>query len=194
MDSIEYNLEFLEAMLSQLDQYLLSKETFWPLGETPVSVGPPFPRMSLGQMMLSLDELRVQANLMSPKQIQSYQDLSRAFDEAREQRPANLEKKAAAELRQRANLWAAYVNDLRQAERAAESYSQDVKHRVLTSRLTSFIKEEPALQEALAKVEAADAGLRTIFQAGGFIWHPRLKPLYDRSDYWFLYGRPVAQG
>lgn len=193
MQSIDYNLELLTRMLAEFNDFLLSKETFWPLGEAADSGGPPFPRLSLGQLLLTLDELQVQAELMAPKQIQQFQKLRQRFDVIRSERPANLEKKALDEHRQRANLWKAYVTDLREAERAVDSYSQDVTHRVLLNRLMTFIDQGSLPEESNAKVETADAGLRAIFQQGGFIWHPRLKPIYDRTEFWYLYGRPVQQ-
>jgi hypothetical protein len=193
MRSVEYNLELLANMLEEFNDFLLSKETFWPLTGSAQSTGPALPRLSLGQILLILDELQVQADLMAPKQIQQFQQLSEEFEIFRAERPANLEKKAIDEHRQRANLWQAYVVDLREAERAVESYSQDVTHRVLLDRLSTFITDGSVPEGIVAKVEAADAGLRGIFQQGGFIWHPRLKPIYDSAHYWFLYGRPVKQ-
>ena len=193
MQSVEYNLEFAQFMLGELKSYLLSKETFWPLGEQPSSGGPPFPRMSLGQLLLAFDELEVQAETMSPKQISQYQELSERFDEQQAERPANLEKKAWSEVQQRANLWNAYIDDLRDSNRAVESYAQDVFNRVILERLQTFLSEGEDLEELLKRVQAVDRALRGIFQKGGFIWHPRLKPLYEREEYWFLYGRPIPQ-
>lgn len=193
MQSLEYNLELASLMLAELNSFLLTDEAFWPLGETASTSGPPFPRMSLGQLMLTFDELQVQAERMEPKQIQQFQDLSDQLEAIRAERPVNLEKKALAETKQRANLWSAYINDLRESERAVASYSQDVKHRVMVDRLQSFYAEDRLAQDVRAKVESADQGLRGIFQQGGFIWHPRLKPLYDREAHWFLFGRPIPQ-
>ncbi|MFP3853583.1 MAG: hypothetical protein ACLFWD_04720 [Anaerolineales bacterium] len=193
MQSIEYNLEFAQLMMDELKSYLLSNETFWPLGEQPKSSGPPFPRMSLGQMLLALDELQVQAEAMSPRQISQYQELSEQFDEQRSERPANLEKKAWSEVQQRANLWSSYLDDLRASNRAVESYAQDVTNRVILERLQTFLSEGEELEELMERVHAVDRALRGIFQKGGFIWHPRLKPLYERENYWFLYGRPIPQ-
>lgn len=193
MHPIEYTLEFAEIMLDELRPYLHSKEVFWNLGESPSSGGAPFPKMSIGALALTMDELGVQGEEMGPKQIQRLEALNQSLDDAKAERPVNLEAKALSEVQQRFNLWKAYVQDLRESATAAESYSTDVRQRVLLTRLRAFIADEEAVDDLEAELEPVDDGLRAIFRSGPFAWHPRLRLIYHAREYWFLYGEPVPQ-
>lgn len=192
MQPIDFNLELAASMLEQFDSYLLSKEAFWPLGGR-AETGGIFPKLSLGQLALTLDELKVQAEEMSPREIQQYQSLVGTFEEKRRQRPANLEKKAVAEIRQRLNLWKAYVADLRASTTAAESYANDVRQRVLLQRLQRHLREGERLEGLHSELTALDGRLHALFRPGAFVWHPRLRPLYDQHDFWYLFGEPIPQ-
>lgn len=192
MREISYSLELLETMLEEFNDFLLSKETFWPLGSSS-QLGGSFPRLSLGQFLLTRDELRVQAEEMEPEQVEVYSQLEERWQEIRSDRPANLEQKALAEMSQRLNLWKSYVQDLRETSQGRESYPTDVRHRVLLSRLRPFVDDEE-IKSVEETVRQIDSRLRPIFRGGSFVWHPRLMPLYDEQEYWFLYGRPTPRG
>ncbi len=191
MHEIAYSLELLGTMLEEFNDFLLSKETFWPLGSAS-RTGRPFPRLSLGQLLLTRDELRVQAEEMEPKQIEAYSQLEEKWQQIREERAANLEKKALAEISQRLNLWRAYVQELRETSQRGESYPTDVRHRVLLTKLRSFVGKEE-LEPIEESLRHFDSRFRPIFRGGSFVWHPRLKPLYEEQEYWFLYGVPAPQ-
>ena len=192
MREIPFNLQLLTTMLEEVNQYLLSNETFWPLGSS--EEGESFPRLSLGQLLLTRDELRVQAEDMEPEQIDRYTDLDDRWQEIKRERPANLEKKALSEVSQRQNLWRAYLQDIHESSQAARSYPTDVRHRVLLTRLQTFVSDEDELDAVREVLRAMDNKLRSVFRSGSFVWHPRLIPLYSEQEYWFLYGEPVPQG
>ena len=48
MHQIEYNLSLTEAMLENMEPYLLSEEVYWPVASQPDAGSPPFPRLTLG--------------------------------------------------------------------------------------------------------------------------------------------------
>lgn len=191
MNEVPHNLELLRAMLDEFDPYLLSKESFWPLGAS--EGGESLPRLSLGQLLLTRDELRVQAEDMEAGQIERYTELDGRWQEIRAQRPANLEKKAGREISQRLNLWKAYLQEIFESNQAVHSYPNDVRQRVLLNRLQSFVSDEDELQSLRRQLQSLDGKLRRVFRDGSFVWHPRLVPLYGEREYWFLYGEPVPQ-
>lgn len=192
MNEVLYNLELLQVMLDEFDSYLLSKESFWPLGAS--ESGRSYPRLSLGQLLLTRDELRVQAENMEADQIERYTELDGRWQEIRAQRSANLEQKALREISQRLNLWKAYLQELFESSQAAHSYPNDVRQRALLKRLQSFVSDEDELQSLRRQLQSLDGKLRRVFRSGSFVWHPRLVPLYSEREYWFLYGEPVPQG
>lgn len=181
-------LRYLENMLDEIEPFLLSKEIFWPLSGR-LQNGRHYPNLSLGQLLLTLDELTAQAGAMELDQQRSFTDLEREFDELQQARPANLERKAMGELRQRLNLWRAYLTDVIGSNRSASSYEFEVRHRVLLSRLQVFTREGEDLEALRRKVKRQDSRLRPVFRQGGFLWDTSVEALYPRPEYWFLYGQ-----
>ncbi|MGA9534164.1 MAG: hypothetical protein WBR18_15710 [Anaerolineales bacterium] len=191
MHSLPYNLELAQAIINQLEPYLLSNEVFWPLGGKS-SDGDVFPRGSLGQLLLTLDELSVLAEEMDPAQITTYHGQQTAFKNYRQEHPAILEAKAWAEVDQRLNLWRSLLRDIREGERGTGSYRTDVRQRFLLTRLQTFLTNEQKLRKLHSELSQLDGVLRARFESGEFQWHPRLRYLYNHDDYWFLYGHPAA--
>lgn len=193
MNPIDHDLELAEIMLSEMHDYLLSKETFWPLGRVSRRGEPAFPKLTPGALILTFDELEAQAENMSADQVAAYQDMVARMAEVRQQRGANLAKKALAEMKQRLNLWQAYLSDLKESAAAAEQYPGQVKNRVLLDRLRELAQREAELGEITERVQALDNRLRRRFSTGPFVWHPRLRPIYPEAEYWYLYGQPAAR-
>jgi hypothetical protein len=191
MPTITFNLELAHAIINQLDPYILSNEVFWPLGGKS-SDGDAFPRASLGQLLLTLDELSVLAEGMDPEQAARFQRERSAFEGFRQKRPANLEAKAWAEVAQRLNLWRSLLRDLREGDRGAGSYRTDVRQRFFLTRLQTFLTDGEKLSKLRIELSQLDGALRGRFRSGGFLWQPRLRHVYDRDEYWFLYGHPAA--
>jgi hypothetical protein len=187
---LQDGLDLFRAMLNDSGPFLLSKEAFWPLSERSASAQP-YPKLSIGLLLLTLDELRVRASEMDSSQGRAFADLTAEFEELRHGRPANLEKKALAEIRQRLNLWRSYLTDLTESNTTASSYPVEVRHRSLLRRLQDLVREGTSLHSMREEIRHQDARLRRIFQRGEFVWDSILKPAYPESEYWFLYGRPT---
>jgi len=188
LDSLSFSLAQAQAMVDQLPAFLRSEQTFWPLGGGPG--GRRFARLSLGLWLLTSDDLRVSAQEMSAEQAQTFTKLTDAYQSLQAERPANFEEKAWQELDQRLNLWTAYLDDLASVSGASESYATDVRHRVLLARLQDFLSEDERHEALTDQLTALDSRLRGRFMAGPFVWHLRLRPLYDEQAYWYLYGQP----
>jgi hypothetical protein len=187
MDSLAFSLAQAKAMVDQLPNFLRSEQTFWPLGSGPG--GRRLARLSLGQLILTLDDLRVQAEEMSPEQVRDFTALAETYESMQAERPANLEEKAWKELDQRLNLWKAYLDELASVAGAPESYATDVRHRVLLSRLQDLVSDGERLENLNDQLTALDSRLRGRFMVGPFTWHPRLATLYDERANWYLYGQ-----
>jgi hypothetical protein len=190
--SIAYNLEFSQAFIAELERYLLSDQVFWPLGGR-ASDGEGFPRGTLGQLLLSMDELSTLAEEMDPEQIAAYHKVEQSFEAVQEARPANLESKAWAEVGRRLTLWQATLRDMQEADLSTQSYRNDVRNRFFLTRLQSLLSAGGRLRKLRAQLTRLDGVLRARFITNDFIWHARMRHLYDAETYWFLYGRPVVR-
>jgi hypothetical protein len=54
MSSFDYELRYLNAGISELQTYLLSKELYWPIGIRASRGEKGYPRLTLGNLLLSL--------------------------------------------------------------------------------------------------------------------------------------------
>lgn len=189
--STNENLQLARGMLDEMENFLLSKEVFWPLDAGAATRSEPYPRMSLGTFLLTLDQLESQAGEMSAEQVSRAQVLRRAYLEISQEWPVNMGKKAVAEMRQRANLWRAYLQDLVRHPGLAKRYPAEVKNRALVERLRGLARGADGFESVLARVDETDRLLRSRFQPGEFVWDQRLAGAYPPDHYWFLAGRPV---
>jgi hypothetical protein len=186
----DYNLNLLGIMLEELEDYLLSDEIFWPLGGNPMRGGPPFPNLSVGQLQLTIKELEaVEDDLDAEHSMQwsKYRDRAWAL---RSKWTTAMAQKSLAEASQRANLWKAYLGDIKEAGGSSGNYPYEVRHRVILEllfELTELLDDD----ELKSRVSILDGMLRGILSGPSeFIWEEPLSRVYPRDQYWFLYQRP----
>jgi hypothetical protein len=53
MASLEYDLGYLQSALSTLEDYLLSADLYWSIGDNPPKGEPPYPSLTLGNVLLA---------------------------------------------------------------------------------------------------------------------------------------------
>lgn len=190
--SIEDNLKVASAMMAEIPDFLKSNEVFWPLDASAASRAQQFPKLSIGGLLLALDQLAAQANAMTPEQAARYRELQNRYAEIADEWPANIARKAAAEMNQRVNLWRAYLQELNDNPRLAEAYPQEVRNRFLLERLLEPAQGAPELRDLRDRIAGLDRLFRSTFQPGDFVWDPRMLGSYPNERYWFLFGHPRA--
>ncbi|HKZ54247.1 MAG TPA: hypothetical protein VJ123_02120 [Anaerolineales bacterium] len=186
----DYNLNLLQAMLESLESFLLSEQVFWTLsGRAPAGM-PPYPSLSLGSLLLLVDELVAQETGMSQEQRRRWEQLRQEYEIARAQRLAGLGRRAAQELGTRINLWQAYLADLEDRPEAAEDFSREVANRLKSARLLSLARPSAEALQAESRLDALDRRLGSRFRRGEFVWDEALAHVYPADSYPYLYGRP----
>jgi hypothetical protein len=171
MTSTEQDLQFLMESLPQLQDYLLSKELYWPLSAA-------LPRLSLGAVLLALAR-------MSVIQPDKAQKLRGQLEAIRAKWKVAWEQKAAREMANRLRLWSNFLSDYSSApDQQAGFYPQEVRGRVI---LQLLLAEAPAAPEKSALADL-DAMLKFRLVSGNFVWDVALQPAFPKTDYWFLYG------
>ena len=186
----DHNLDLASAMLEEMEDYLLSNEVFWPLERSAARGAPHFPRLTLGALLLTLDQLEAVQSEMTAGQSASHRRLMMQVDLLRAKHAVALESKAAREASSRLNLWRAFINDLEEAPTRAGSYAYEVRHRVMIARLAELALQSAELKTAADSALALDTRLRRLFEPGDFTWDARLQEAYPAEDYWYLYGNP----
>ncbi len=189
MHSHDYNLKLAYLMLEEIEDYILSSEVFWPLSKRSPT-GSPLPRLTLGGLLLTMDELEAQEEDMSPSQRIDHDKIRLQMESMRLKWAVGLERKAAQELRSRLNLWRAYLYDIEERVDTADNYTVEVRHRVMFERLADISIRQPETISRVDEMRSLDFRLRSIFVPGAFIWDPRLEAIYPRNPFWYLYGLP----
>lgn len=168
------DLRTLERMLEDLEPYLLSNTTFWPLG------GAGLPQLSLGQYLL------VTRRLTNHKE--AHETVAKAEATLENWRSAAA-RKAEHELPQRVRLWRDHLADLEVGTGRAP-FASDVTQRVIVELL---IERYPEIAHSVAGLElrTLDATLRAMWRPGPALW-PEHADEFPASTFWYLYGAPEA--
>lgn len=184
----EYNLTLARAILEQLEPFLHTDDAFWPLSVRPPHPGVPFPQLSLGVLLLTLDELNAVEMDVEPATRSAIQSVERELDRITQKWTVAVEGKALSEASQRLSVWRAYLQDTRDGRTDQADYRQEVKQRVILGRLLGLARSSPDGQDAVVALLELDEELRSLFAPGGFIWDARLERIYPQAEFWFLYG------
>jgi hypothetical protein len=185
MASIEYDLRYLKAALVDLEGYLLSKEIYWPIGIRPPQSDPPYPRLTLGGILISRQSLKGRS--MDADQKKEYGNLTGRIDETRTHWRSAWGTKAAREYSSRLVQWNNFIDDYRkQPENNTDRYAYEARGRVMLQLM------EPESDEIRPAELEMVRGLDRILQAhlldGGFVWDTQLSSSFPRSQFWYLYG------
>lgn len=185
MHPIEFNLVLLNEMMEEFEAFILSKELFWPLQRKSFA-NTPFPQLSLGALLLTLDELHALQAEMNPLQAQTYDEQTLKFERFSEKYRVAIENKAAREEITRTNLWRAFLEDMQEDPDVVDEYARQVRNRVLMVKLGRIASGD---QVSVADQEI-DAWIFLESDPVEFLWDKRLMPIFPIDDYPFLYVKP----
>lgn len=185
MPSPEYDLRYLEASLPELQAYLLSGELYWHLEVLPPPGEPAYPRLTLGNLLLSARRLSG-LSLDSALSTRRLRLETRLESEQSRWRSA-WSQKAAREFASRLRQWGSYLEEYRrQPENQAAYYPYEVRLRLLLALLAAASDAIPPAE--LELLEGLDALLRAALLPGEFTWEPELSASFPPELYWYLYG------
>ncbi len=181
-----YDLRYLEAALEVLEDFLKSTEMYWNLNVSPPAGSPPYPQLSLGNVLLALQCL--ERPLEGPDQEARREDLRQRLHRIQHQYRSLWDQKARREAQMRVRLWAQYVDELAREEAARAYYPTEVRNRVIFELLARRSALLPALGQLCTH---SDRRLQHRFRPGAFVWDADLEPAFPREPFWYLYGRPA---
>ena len=184
--AFEHELHYLQAGIEQMESYLLSTAVYRSVGINALSGEPPYPELTLGNLLLS--RLRAEALAQTPAQ---QAELYKSYEEMEAQHArwrVAWVKKAAAEFRARMALWTTFLEDYRlNPEAQYDRYAYEVGRRVL---LELLLKEAPNIAETQGELlEKLDHMLKSILVEGDFIWDSSLEKSFPKAEFWYLYGK-----
>jgi hypothetical protein len=187
MASTAFDLKFLEASVDELGQYLLSKELYWPLGLRNLKGEAPFPRMTLGWMLLSEARQQGRSDLTDDQQ-ENLARLSAEIAQQRERWMSAWRIKALLEFESRLKLWTLYMNELKREPQAqANRYPYEIQRRVILTLLQPYTQDIE--EQKLVLLSGMDRYLRGALKAGPFVWETELEAAFSDPAYWYLFGQ-----
>ena len=176
MDIFEYEQHFFDEGLEQLKPYLLSDEVFWALGLRTPKGQPPYPPLTLGNLLLTAAKLAARDDTAQAR-------IKDVRDEWREAWARKAEKEFGVRLRQ----WSRFMADFGEAP---ERYRATLGSELRTRALLALLGEELAQTTWASEVAGLDARLRGLTEEGDFVWAPEIEAAFGREAYWFLYRQP----
>jgi hypothetical protein len=185
MPSFAWELGYLRAGLGELERYLLSKTLFWPLSAAQLTGDLAYPRLTLGNLLLSL----ARAKAWGIESLEGL-DIKRIEDQLYALRThwrVAWERKAGWEFQSRLRQWGHFLNETRQdIENQAVYYPYEVRLRVILG----LIKEDiNSIDSALLNtLDGLDLILRELLLPGDFIWEPEIADGFPSQTYWYLWG------
>ena len=185
MPSAEYDLRYIQAGLSVLENFLMSGDVYWPIGASAPAGHPPYPQLTLGGVLLAL--ARAQARVSDPEERARLADMQEKLDDIRSRWRVAWGKKAGKEFGARLNLWRNFLEDYRNdRENNSDRYNYEVRRRVQLQLLAPDVEDVSEAQMEL--LNGLDRLLQAMLAPSEFIWEEALKPSFPQDPFWYLYG------
>jgi len=178
MSSPEYEQRFLQAALDALEDYLQSDVLYWPLNIRQPRNTPPYPQLTVGNVLLFLRRLEAVGDASAFRQ---------SVEAVKARWGAHWRRKAEREANARLRQWRDY---LAEAGNRAPYYRYKVRERVILALLDEDLQGLPPA--VASRVEELDGVLRAVFVPGAFVWEPELQRVFPRDPFWYLYGSLAA--
>lgn len=190
MPSTLYDVGYLKAGTESLEEYLISRNIFWPIHSPSPSGQSDYPRLTLGNLLLS--KKRLDARDLTYRQVNLIKSLFDSIEVIHIKRRDAWMRKANNELKSRLRQWNYYLKDLRENPEVHEVfYTYEVKVRVIIDLLIPETdRQKPATLDALRDM---DAFLHKVFVPGPFLWERDLSHGFDEKEYWYLWGFPKLE-
>lgn len=187
IEKLQRDLAILEAMASEMDEYLMSDVLFWRM------IKGSMPMLTLGGYLMRQHRLLALRHLLDKEEQGRLDAAVIKFNMALDEKIVRFEQKTKTELEARIRQWSEYLRDLDQApESAGVNYGTAVDTRAMLEAILDKLRMPPYQVPARLpeQVRMLDTNLRGHWRPGDFIWPDEWKPAYPVADYWWLYGRP----
>jgi hypothetical protein len=186
-EKLRRDLDILEAMASEMDEYLRSQTLFWPMMKGNL------PRLTIGGYLTRQHRLLALRDLLDASEQDRLDTAIGQFEDSLVEKVVRLEERANEELRARLRQWGEYLKELHDRSLGmGDFYSSHVQTRAMLSSLVMKLQEQPYVldQQVLEQLDVYDNVLRNFWKPGAFIWPDGWQPAYPTPEYWWLYGRP----
>ncbi len=184
---LKRDLEILEAMSSEMDEYLRSQTLFWPMMKGNL------PRLTIGGYLVREDRLVKLDKLLDESQQIRLQDAIAQFNSAIVEKVVRFEQRAHEELHARLRQWGEYLKELGDKSLGmGDYYASHVQTRLMIAVLIKRLESPPYEldQRVFDQLRLYDNLLGNYWTPGPFTWLSEWQSAYPEDHYWWLFGRP----
>lgn len=170
----------LEAAAGVLEQYLLSKELYWPISSPLQNPG----SLTIGNLLFA--QARLSSFAWSSSELTKLTQLVEQINSVRSQWRTNWEGKCKHEFSARLTLWR---NSLMELLEDIKTHSADYPHEVRWRVLLEILKKEIEipLGADMQILNKLDTRLQNLSHPGSFVWEEPLQISFGKEKFWFLY-------
>jgi hypothetical protein len=184
----DYEQPYLQAALQQTKNFLLSKDIFWNSGLKSPDGHPPYPQLSVANILLANRRLSAikESQQLGPLQRDQIAQLNTALDNIHNEWQAAWQAKAELEFGLRIREFTRFLDALSSSDQQAEtSFKNGIRIRVLLQLLLPEINQAPPALKAELALHHQRFKHRT--QPADFVWPQPLWRAFPPEDYGFLY-------
>jgi hypothetical protein len=183
-----YEQPYLEAALEQAKNFLLSNDLFWNAGLSAPTGHPPYPQLSLANILLSDRRLQAikESTQLNPSQLDQIKQLHATLQTLQSDWQTAWQKKAELEFGLRLREFSRFLNDLTSSDlESATNFNNGLRIRALLQLLLPETLD--AAISLKSELDLYDQRLKQATQAADFRWPQPLKKAFPIEDFSFLY-------
>lgn len=183
------DMAVVREMVNEWQDYLLGNDVYHTLVVV-TSQGEERIQSSCGDLLARLHKLDGQSKLLTPAQREELASIQRRLDATTKAMQSRYRSLVEREVRARLNSLQWYLDDCEEDPKGCRvQYPFEIRNR---QRIAELMK---ALGDALpadiqSETNAIDRRLREMTAGTEFVWDRRVKDVYPREEYWYLYVLP----
>lgn len=180
---LDRDVRVLSAMASNLTPYLYENEMYGYL-----SGG--LPKLTLGGLLMRLYRLSRLESHLDAEQQDTVQNARLNFEAERSEWAVHYDTKLQHETGVRLNALERFLNECNDdPQDCASGYPSQAEKRIMIEHLRLEAEERDVLTDELrTHLKQVDNKLQRLLGEGEFITDERLKEIYPRSQFWWMYG------
>lgn len=183
------DMAVVREMANELQDYLLGSEVYYTLVVV-TAQGEERIQSSCGDLLARLHKLEGQSKLLTPAQREELVSIRRRIDATTKTMQGRYNALMEREARARLNSLQWYLDDCDEDPRACRvQYPFEIRNRQRIAELTKALGDKlPA--DIQSETAAIDRRLRAMTASADFVWDRRVKDVYPKEEYWYLYALP----
>ncbi len=189
--TIEEDLLVVQAMADQIDGYFVDNEVFRTL-IVDTAEGPLRLDSSLGDVLSRLYRLEAQRDKLTAAQRAQLDEAARRIRDAMRTMHSRFVDLATREIKSRLTSLSWYLDDCRDNPRQCRvQYPFEIRNRERIEHLVEALGDDLPDEQRRA-LASMDSRIRGIAGPSDFVWDERVRDLYPKERFWYLYVLPRA--